>query len=135
MLVQARIDSRQGSCLPIRKYLGFNACYGNRLAPCVSWIREHVRQFEERVLPRCRRCRSNDTADVQVGIIGRTIHIAAATSKMKLIPNLPRPGRYFCNACERYFDAPAAFGKLRLVSPKSSPASTPGPDRQPSGAS
>jgi len=56
------------------------------------------------VLPQCPRCGSKDTADVQCGIIGRTINIAAATTRFKLIPNGPAPGKYFCNACDEFFD-------------------------------
>jgi len=67
-------------------------------------IRETILQFEEAKLPACRRCRSEDTADVQCGIIGRTINIAAATTKFKLFANGPKPGRYFCNACNEFFN-------------------------------
>lgn len=67
-------------------------------------IEKQVRYFEQAKLPSCPRCASPDTAAVQVGIIGRTINIAGATTKFRLIPNGPKPGRYFCNACERYFD-------------------------------
>ena len=47
---------------------------------------------------------SEDTADVQVGIVRRTIQIAAATTKFKLIPNNPKRGSYFCNTCKKLFD-------------------------------
>ncbi|MBE0686374.1 MAG: hypothetical protein IH585_10265 [Anaerolineaceae bacterium] len=60
--------------------------------------------FENAALPNCAHCGSADTADVQVGIIGRTIYIAGATTKFHLIPNGPRPGRYFCNHCRNFFD-------------------------------
>jgi len=66
-------------------------------------IIEQIMRFESAELPACSECGSSDTADVQVGIIGRTIYLAAATTKFKLIPNLPRPGRYFCNSCKKYF--------------------------------
>ncbi len=66
--------------------------------------RETILYFEEAKLPACLRCRSEDTADVQCGIIGRTINIAAATTKFKLIANGPKPGRYFCNACKEFFN-------------------------------
>lgn len=68
-------------------------------------IREQIHRFEQAVLPACPRCGSHDTADVQVGVVGRTICIAAATTKFKLIPNGPRPGSYFCNACSAFFGA------------------------------
>lgn len=66
-------------------------------------IQRTIHYFEKATLPRCPRCQSHNTADVQVGVIGRTILIAGATSKFKLIPNGPKPGRYFCNACSSYF--------------------------------
>ena len=66
-------------------------------------IREQVLQFENALLPQCPYCESEDTANVQVGIIGRTINISAATSKFKLIPNGPTPGKYYCNSCGKYF--------------------------------
>jgi transposase-like protein len=66
-------------------------------------IEKQILQFEKAKLPACPRCQSKDTADVQVGIIGLTINIAAATTKFKLIPNGPKPGQYFCNACRKYF--------------------------------
>lgn len=70
-------------------------------------IRKTIFEFENAMLPLCSHCGSADTADVQVGVIGRTIHIAGATTKFKLIPNGPRPGRYFCHACDKFFDQPA----------------------------
>jgi hypothetical protein len=39
-----------------------------------------------------------------MGIIGRAISIAAATTKFKLIPNGPKPGKYFCYICDKFFD-------------------------------
>lgn len=66
-------------------------------------IRETIRWFEGQTLPACTRCGSANTADVQCGVIGRTIYLAAATTKFKLIPNGPKPGKYFCNGCRRFF--------------------------------
>jgi hypothetical protein len=63
-----------------------------------------ILHFENASLPSCVYCQSSDTADVQVGVIGRTICIAGATTKFKLIANGPKPGKYFCNACQKYFD-------------------------------
>lgn len=62
-----------------------------------------IMRFENAELPSCPHCGSGDTASVQVGIIGRTIYIAAATTKFKLIPNSPKMGEYFCNDCKRFF--------------------------------
>jgi hypothetical protein len=66
-------------------------------------IKEQIFRFENAELPPCSHCGSEDTADVQVGIIGRTIYIASATSKFTLIPNGPKPGSYRCNSCKKYF--------------------------------
>ena len=52
----------------------------------------------------CARCGSTKTAGVHCGIVGRTINLAAATTKFKLIANGPRPGQYFCNACNEFSD-------------------------------
>ena len=70
-----------------------------------SGILKSILYFEEAVLPPCPRCASEDTANVQCGIVGRTINIVAATTKIKLIPNGPKPGRYCCNTCKEYFNA------------------------------
>jgi hypothetical protein len=64
-----------------------------------------ILHFEEAELPSCPHCESNNTASVQVGIIGRTLYIATATTKVKLVPNAnDETGKYFCNRCERYFN-------------------------------
>jgi hypothetical protein len=68
-------------------------------------IEDQIRRFERAILPECPHCGSFNTADVQIGIIGRTIHIAAATKKFKLIVNGPKPGEFYCNACKQFFDA------------------------------
>jgi hypothetical protein len=69
-----------------------------------SGILDSIRSIEEAELPSCSRCRSDHTADVQIGITARTTYIAAATTKIKLLPNPPKPARYFCNKCERFFN-------------------------------
>jgi hypothetical protein len=66
-------------------------------------IREAIRALEQQVLPACARCRSANTAKVHCGVVGRTIYLAAATTKFKLIPNAPKPGAYFCNDCGEFF--------------------------------
>ena len=58
---------------------------------------------EDACLPACPKCVSADTAAVQVGVVGRTISIVAATTKVKLVPN-KRFGRCFCNECKEFFD-------------------------------
>ena len=68
-------------------------------------IVKSIMSFEEADLPACPHCRSGDTADVQVGMIGRTIYIAGATTKFKLVPNgSDKKGKYFCNECRKFFD-------------------------------
>jgi len=67
-------------------------------------IKETILYFENAKLPSCPHCGSENTADVQCGIIGRTIYIATATTKFKLIPNPPKPGSYFCNNCKEFFN-------------------------------
>jgi len=66
-------------------------------------IAEQIEYFERAILPECGHCRSADTAVVQIGIIGRTIAIAGATSKFHLIPNGPKPDAYWCNGCRQFF--------------------------------
>jgi hypothetical protein len=73
-------------------------------------ITEQIWDFENAILPACSLCGSEDTADVQVGIIGRTIYIHSATTKFHLTPNGPKKGRYFCNSCRSYF-TPSAGGE------------------------
>ena len=67
-------------------------------------ITETSMRFENAVLPLCSKCGSQDTADVQVGIIGRTIHHAGATTKFHLILNGLRPGSNFCIECKQFFN-------------------------------
>jgi hypothetical protein len=71
---------------------------------CYPGIKQNILFFENAQLPTCSLCQSEDTADVQIGVIGRTITICASTTKFKLIPNGPRPGRYFCNTCGKFFN-------------------------------
>lgn len=75
----------------------------NSMETSYPGIKKDIYRFEDAKLPTCSSCGSVDTADVQIGIIGRTICICAATTKFKLIPNGPRPGRYFCNTCNQFF--------------------------------
>jgi hypothetical protein len=45
-------------------------------------IRKTVKYYESLYLPRCPTCASEDTAKVSAGSIGRSIHVASATTKM-----------------------------------------------------
>ena len=68
-------------------------------------ITEQYLRFENAELPPCSHCGSNDTARVQVGIVGRTIYLNGASRKFKLVPNMSdKQGKYFCNHCEKFFD-------------------------------
>jgi len=71
---------------------------------------DDITYFEQMDIPPCPRCKSANTASVQVGVISRTMSIACATTKFKLIMN-GSPGKYFCNDCERYFGPKSAKGK------------------------
>jgi hypothetical protein len=66
-------------------------------------IGQNIRHYEAAVLPACTPCGSEETATVSCGLIGRSINVAAATTKIKLLANGPRPGQYFCHACEAFF--------------------------------
>jgi len=68
--------------------------------------KEQYRRFTQLEVPPCPLCTTCNTASVQVGVIGLTIRLAATCSKFKLIPNGPKPGNWFCNSCERFFDVP-----------------------------
>jgi hypothetical protein len=66
-------------------------------------IRASIHKFENANLPACTHYGSENSAVVQIGIMGRTILLAGATSKIKLIINGPKPGTYFCDACKKFF--------------------------------
>lgn len=65
---------------------------------------KQVEDFEAAALPNCESCGLDDVAQVQVGMIGRTSWLASATTKFKLIPNRPKPGRFFCHDCQEFFE-------------------------------
>jgi hypothetical protein len=58
-------------------------------------------------VPPCTKCGSTQTASVQVGVVWVTIQLAATCPKVKLIPNGPKPGNWFCKSCSHFFDVPA----------------------------
>jgi Lon protease-like protein len=68
-------------------------------------ITKQIMSFESAMLPVCPICDSTRTAIVEVGIIARTMTIAAATSKCQLVPDEPKPAEFYCGDCRRYFDA------------------------------
>ena len=61
-------------------------------------IGETIAHYESQVLPACMHCGSSDTAVTSCGLVGFSIAVAAATTKVKLFPN-GQGGRVFCNAC------------------------------------
>ena len=66
-------------------------------------ITEQIWRFEHMDLPPCPVCGSADTASVQVGVMGRTINIGAAATKIHLMLNANGKGIYFCNVCGKQF--------------------------------
>ena len=76
----------------------------NHIEVLYPGIGKSICDREEAALPVCSLCGSEDTAEVGVGLVGYSINLAAATTKFKLIPNGPKPGEYFCNSCNEFFD-------------------------------
>ena len=66
-------------------------------------ISETIEHYERAPIPPCPSCKSDDTAKVSMGVVGRSVNVAGATTKMKLLSNGPAPGTYFCNRCEQFF--------------------------------
>ncbi len=66
-------------------------------------ITAQIYYYEKNQLPGCPECGQGDTAVVQVGLTGRSINIAMATSKFHLRPN-GKVGNYYCTQCQVYFD-------------------------------
>jgi hypothetical protein len=64
-------------------------------------------RFMNMAVPPCTKCGSTQTASVQVGVVWVTIQLAATCPKVKLIPNGPKPGNWFCKSCSYFFDVPA----------------------------
>lgn len=64
-------------------------------------ITEQIHARENAGLPACVFCGSTETAVVFRGIIGRTIHLASATSKVKLNGG---SRHFYCNTCLQPFD-------------------------------
>ena len=82
---------------------------GRLMAELETYDREQVyqeiyAQFMRMEVPPCTQCGSRSTASVQVGVIGLTIRLAATCPKFKLIGNGPKPGEWFCNSCQQFFN-------------------------------
>jgi len=63
-------------------------------------IAARIEGIEKAVLPACSHCGSGDTAIVLGGIVGYTMNLAAATTRVKLYPG--KAGEIFCNVCGRF---------------------------------
>jgi hypothetical protein len=70
----------------IKRYEGYERDYPG--------ITEQIWTFEQMRLPRCIRCGSADTADVQIGVVGRTMVIRCATKKPSSSPGDPAQGNF-----------------------------------------
>lgn len=85
--------------------------------------RRSIDYYEGLDLPPCPVCGSDNTAAVSAGVIGRSIHLCAATTKIRLLPNMV-PEDYYCWACELYFggpepgEDPATGGESLLLDPR-----------------
>lgn len=66
-------------------------------------LKEQILRFEAAKVPPCSTCKSFNTAEVQAGVIGRTILIATATTKFLLTPNGSTEGQYYCWECKKFF--------------------------------
>jgi len=76
--------------------------------------KELYARFMQMDVPPCTQCGSHNTASVQVGVIGLTIRLAATCRKFKLIGNGPKPGNWFCNSCQQFFNIPDETDKGAL---------------------
>jgi hypothetical protein len=63
-------------------------------------IAARIEGFERAVYPACAHCGSGDTAIVLGGIVGYTMNLAAATTRVKLCPG--KAGEIFCNVCGKF---------------------------------
>lgn len=73
-------------------------------------ILKAIRHYEEASIPGCPSCGSCRVAVVGIGIVGRSLTLAAATDRLYLLANGPAPGSYWCRGCENYFGLPLGSG-------------------------
>lgn len=92
-------------------------------------IIKNIRLFEDAVLPACPNCGSNHTATVIAGIIGRTICMVGSTTRIRLHPNQPFEGSYYCNDCTAYYEADGRFCFRKIPQPEPRPAETGSPSK------
>ena len=62
-----------------------------------------VGRYEGLPLPDCPTCGSSEVATVVAGLVQQTVHLAAATTRVKLVPN-GRSGQSYCWSCQRQFE-------------------------------
>lgn len=67
-------------------------------------FRKTLNRYESMTLPACPACQSTNTATVATGIVGRSISLAAATTRVKLLRNPFGDEQFYCNDCETFFD-------------------------------
>ena len=65
-------------------------------------FRETLMSCDAVITPPCPDCGSEDTAVTGCGVVGRSIYLAAGTTKYKLICNKSL-GDFFCNPCNKPF--------------------------------
>lgn len=81
----------------LKKPLDYFADYDEHYPGFIQSVVNH----ENMILPTCPFCGSYHTALVAAGIVSRSIHLMAATTRFRINPQFP--GRLYCNDCERYF--------------------------------
>lgn len=62
-----------------------------------------LKEYQEKCMPHCTVCGSDNTAEVNCGLAGTSIYLATRTQKFHLRAN-GKPAQYYCNACQQYFD-------------------------------
>lgn len=65
-------------------------------------FRKTLDYYEALNLPPCPTCGSIQTAKVSTGLVGRSINLAAATTKIMLVPN-GHPAGFHCGDCDHFF--------------------------------
>ena len=68
-------------------------------------FRDLVERWDAKDVPPCPSCGSDDTAEVSAGLVGTSIRLAGATTKIRLLAN-GHPADHYCNQCESYFNGP-----------------------------
>lgn len=67
-------------------------------------FKKNLKAYENTPCPDCPQCKSSDTAFCSAGSVGRSMALAGATTRIRLHANGPFKGKFFCNACDQYFD-------------------------------